>query len=61
MLVVAGGCWSWPPVEPVVGKGWGVMVVGKRIGPSVDETRAELVKQVQRRIRFVLLKKQGII
>lgn len=40
---------------------WGVFVVGKRMGPSVDETQKELTKQVHRRIRFITLKKRGVI
>jgi len=40
---------------------WGVFVVGKKIGPSAAETEAELKKQVDRRIRFLLLKQAGTI
>lgn len=40
---------------------WGVFVVGKKIGPSTAETETELKKQVDRRIRFLLLKQAGTI
>jgi len=40
---------------------WGVMVVGKKLGPSKKETQAELEKQIQRRVRFITLKKSGAI
>ena len=40
---------------------WGVFVVGKKMGTSAEVVQAELVKQVERRIRFVLLKKSGEI
>jgi hypothetical protein len=40
---------------------WGVMTVGKQLGPSKEQTQAELEKQVQRRIRFITLKKSGAI
>lgn len=40
---------------------WGVFVVGKKIGPSAEETEAELKKQVDKRIRFLLLKQAGTI
>lgn len=40
---------------------WGVMVVGKKLGPSKKETQAELEKQIQRRVRFITLKKAGTI
>ena len=40
---------------------YGVMVVGKKLQPSEEQTQAELEKQVQRRIRFITLKKTGAI
>jgi hypothetical protein len=40
---------------------WGVFVVGKKIGPSAKQTQDELKKQVDRRIRFILLKQSGTI
>jgi hypothetical protein len=40
---------------------WGVFVVGKKQGPSVAETEAELKKQIDRRIRFIELKASGAI
>ena len=40
---------------------WGVFVVGKKIGPSVEETEAELKKNIDRRIRFIALKASGAI
>ncbi len=40
---------------------WGVFVVGKKQGPSVDEIEAELKKQIDRRIRFIGLKASGAI
>lgn len=40
---------------------WGVMTVGQKLGPSKEQTRAELEKQVQKRIRFITLKKSGAI
>ena len=40
---------------------WGVFVVGKKQGPSVKETEAELKKQIDRRIRFIELKASGAI
>jgi len=40
---------------------WGVFVVGKKIGPSTAETEQELKKQVDRRIRYLLLKQAGTI
>jgi len=40
---------------------WGVFVVGQKIGPSTAETEQELKKQVDRRIRFLLLKQAGTI
>ena len=40
---------------------WGVFVVGKKIEPSTNEIEAELKKQIDRRIRFLNLKKAGTI
>lgn len=40
---------------------WGVFIVGKKQGPSVDEIEAELKKQIDRRIRFIGLKASGAI
>lgn len=40
---------------------FGVMTVGNKLGPSKEETQAELEKQVQKRIRFVIKKKLGEI
>lgn len=40
---------------------FGVMTVGDKLGPSQEQTQAELEKQVQRRIRFITLKKSGAI
>lgn len=40
---------------------WGVFTSGKKIGPSTEETQAELKKQVDRRIRFLQLKQAGTI
>lgn len=40
---------------------WGVFVVGDKIGPTVEQTQAELKKQVDRRIRFLQLKQAGTI
>jgi hypothetical protein len=40
---------------------WGVMTKGKKLGPSKKETQAELAKQIERRVRFITLKKSGAI
>lgn len=40
---------------------WGVFVVGDKIGPSAKAAEAELKKQIDRRIRFINLKKSGAI
>jgi len=40
---------------------WGVFVVGKKQGPSVQEIEAELKKNIDRRIRFIALKASGAI
>jgi len=40
---------------------WGLLALGKQLGPSKEQTQAELEKQVQRRIRFITLKKSGAI
>ena len=40
---------------------FGVMTKGKKLGPSVEATQAELEKQIQRRVRFITLKKTGAI
>lgn len=40
---------------------WGVFVVGKKIGPSADEIEVELKKQVDDRVKFLLLKQAGTI
>lgn len=50
------------PIAKLYGpSAWGVFVVGKKIDPSTEQIQAELVKQVERRIRFILLKKSGEI
>jgi hypothetical protein len=40
---------------------WGVFVAGGRREPSVEQSQAELQKQIDRRIKFINLKKQGTI
>ena len=40
---------------------WGVMTTGKKLGPAKDQTQAELEKQIERRVRFITLKKTGAI
>jgi len=40
---------------------WGVFVVGKMIKPTAEQTEAELKKNVDKRIRFLLLKQSGAI
>ena len=40
---------------------WGIFVVGKKIGPSADQAEAALKKNIDKRIRFLLLKKSGTI
>ncbi len=40
---------------------WGTFTAGNKIGPSTAETEQELKKQVDRRIRFLLLKQAGTI
>lgn len=40
---------------------FGVMTKGKKLGPSKEQTQAELEKQIQRRVRFITLKKAGTI
>ena len=40
---------------------WGRFVVGGLMGPSAEETEAELKKQIDRRIRFIRLKSSGDI
>ena len=40
---------------------FGVLTKGKKLEPSLKQTEAELVKQVQRRIRLITLKKTGAI
>lgn len=40
---------------------FGVLTKGKKLEPSLKQTEAELIKQVQRRIRFITLKKTGAI
>lgn len=50
-----------PIVKPRGVSPWGVMTKGKKTGPTKTETQAELDKQVQKRIRFITLKKTGAI
>lgn len=38
---------------------WGRFVVGKLIGPTAEQTEVELKKQIDRRIRFIVLKSSG--
>jgi len=40
---------------------WGVMTKGKKTGPSIELIDAELQKQIERRVRFITLKKTGAI
>jgi len=40
---------------------FGVMTVGKKLDPSIEQTQAELQKQIERRVRFITLKKTGAI
>lgn len=40
---------------------WGVMVKGDKLEPSKEQTREELQKQIERRVRFITLKKTGAI
>ena len=40
---------------------WGVAVKGNKIEPSANQMRAELNKQINRRIDYVLKKKAGVI
>jgi len=40
---------------------WGVMTAGKKTGPSEALIDAELKKQIERRVRFITLKKAGAI
>ena len=50
------------PIRKLLGPSpWGVFVVGKKIGPSAQQIEAELKKQIDRRIRFILLKQSGAI
>lgn len=50
------------PIVKLMGpSAWGVFVVGKRIGPSTQQTQTELLKQINERIRFLGLKKSGTI
>lgn len=50
------------PIQKLHGPSvWGVFVVGDKIGPSTAETVQELKKQVDRRIRFLVLKSSGAI
>ena len=50
------------PIAQLYGpSSWGVFTVGKRQGPSVEQTEAELKKQIDRRIKFLNLKKAGTI
>lgn len=50
------------PITQLMGpSAWGVFVVGKKISPSAKQTQDELKRQVDRRIRFLLLKKSGTI
>jgi hypothetical protein len=39
---------------------WGVFVKGQARGPSVEECKAELAKQIDRRIQFITFKKTGV-
>ena len=39
----------------------GVLLKGKKLEPSLAQTEAELIKQVERRVRFITLKKTGAI
>jgi hypothetical protein len=38
---------------------WGVFVVGEHVQPTVVESKVELKKQIERRIRFLTLKANG--
>jgi len=50
------------PIEKRWGpSAWGVFVVGKKNKSSVEISEAELLKQINERIRFLNLKKAGII
>lgn len=50
------------PIAQLMGPSpWGVMTAGNQLGPSEQQLEAELHKQVQRRIRFITLKKTGAI
>lgn len=50
------------PIVKLMGpSSWGVFVVGKKQGPSAKEIEAELKKQIDRRIRFIVLKSSGTI
>ena len=50
------------PIAQLMGpSAWGVFVVGKKIGPSAQQTEAELKKNIDKRIRFLLLKQSGAI
>jgi hypothetical protein len=40
---------------------WGVMTKGDKLGPSEEQIQAELSKQIERRVRFITLKKTGAI
>lgn len=40
---------------------WGVMTTGEKLGPAKEQTQAELEKQIERRVRFITLKKTGAI
>ena len=40
---------------------WGVFLKGKKIQPARDAVEVELKKQVDKRIRFITLKKTGVI
>jgi hypothetical protein len=43
------------PITQLMGpSAWGVFVVGKKIGPSSEQVEAELKKNIDRRIKFIM-------
>ncbi len=60
-VVVRKGKERGPLRTPKGPSPWGVLTKGKKLEPAKDQTQAELKKQIERRIKFITLKKTGAI
>lgn len=60
-VFVRTGATRLPIVQLFGPSPWGVMTKGDKLGPSEEQIQAELSKQIERRVRFITLKKTGAI